>query len=155
MTVNIDKIVAVSGFSNLFTMVGNRNDGLVLEDLDTKKRNFYSSRSNQFTPLTGISMYVEDNDTVALADVFAGMLTNIETTPPVDPKSSDEVLRGYLEVALPNFDRDMVKVSDIRKLIKWFNYLNDRGLLKLIEKEVPSEEGEIEEVKSTEGHEVL
>jgi hypothetical protein len=53
----------------------------------------------------------------------------LNETPPVDPNSSTEKLKEYFAVILPNFDRERVHASDIKKAIRWFTFLNDRGLL--------------------------
>ena len=48
--------------------------------------------------------------------------------PPSEKSPSDE-LRDYFISVLPEHDRDRVKISDIRKIVKWFNFLTARNLL--------------------------
>ena len=55
------------------------------------------------------------------------------TNPPVDANASNDVLRNYLGTVLPNFDRERVNVSDIKKLIKWYFILEDLDVLKKAE----------------------
>lgn len=129
---NLEKLVAVSGRSGIYKMAANRPNGLIIEDLDTGKKFFAPSRRHQFTPLESISIYTETEEaTVELKTVFISMLTQLESNPPVATKASSADIKNYFEIILPEYDRDKVLVSDIKKLIKWFNYLNERELLAL------------------------
>lgn len=142
----LDKLVAISGRSGIYRMAANRPNGLVVEDLDTGKKTFVSGRIHQFTPLESISIYTSTADeTVELKTVFRRMLQMKEDFPPVDSKASAEEVRDYFEEVLPEYDRDRVFVSDIKKLLKWFEFLNERELLQLAdEQEVESETAEEE-----------
>ena len=71
---NLKDLIAVSGISGIFKIAGNRNNGLIIEDLDTGKRKFAPSRKHQFTPLESIAIYTED-DSTELAKVFQNMLS--------------------------------------------------------------------------------
>lgn len=147
---NLEKLVAVSGKPGIYKMAANRPNGLIIEDLDSGKKMFAPSRRHQFTPLESISIYTESDDsTVELKQVFINMLSMIETTPVADPKGSGLAVKEYFAEVLPDFDRDKVLVSDIKKLIKWFNYLNERNLLELPTEEAVAEEA-AEEATTTE-----
>jgi hypothetical protein len=129
---NLEKLVAVSGRPGIYKMAANRPNGLIIEDLDSGKKLFAPSRRHQFTPLESISIYTETEEaTVELKTVFINMLTQFESNPPIATKASSTDIKNYFEVILPEYDRDKVLVSDIKKLIKWFNYLNERELLAL------------------------
>jgi len=143
---NLEEYVAVSGMPGLFRLVANRNNGLVVADLDTGKSKFAPARKHQFTPLASIGIYTE-TDTTELSVIFTTMLKQFESNPPVPPKSSAEDIVEYFDMILPEFDRDRVNVSDIRKVIKWFNFLNERDLLSLEEKEENKEEEKEETVE--------
>ena len=126
---NLDKIVSVSGLSGLFKMAANRNNGLIIEDLDTGKRRFASIRKHQFTPLESIAIYTDDGDSIEIKQVFRNMLDQLEDNPPINAKAKPEELHDYFADILPNYDRDKVMTGDIKKLIKWFNFLHERALL--------------------------
>lgn len=129
---NLEKLVAVSGRSGIYKMAANRPNGLIIEDLDTKKRVFASSRQHQFTPLESISIYVDTEEgTVELKKVFTNMLSQINETPLVDSKADANEIRAYFGKVLPEFDRDKVLVSDMKKVVKWFDFLHTRNLLEL------------------------
>ena len=132
---SLEKLVAVSGKSGIFKMVVNRSNGLVLQDLDTKKRLFASSRLHQFTPLESISIYTEDEDTqeetASLAKVFINMIEIMDTYPPVSTKANGLDIKQYFAKVLPSYDRDKVLTSDIKKIIKWFNFLHSRNMISI------------------------
>lgn len=130
MTMDMEKLVAVSGVSSVMKLVTTKKNGLFLEDFDTKKIRFYTSRKYNFTPLESISIYVEsDDETIPLGEVFGKMKAQSDDNPPADAKASSDELKAYFEKVLPSYNREQVYVSDIKKIIKWFNYLEERNLL--------------------------
>ena len=141
---NLEKLVAISGRSGIFKMAANRQNGLIVQDWDNGKKFFAPSRKHQFTPLESISIYTNDQESTAeLKHVFNSMLEQLESNPPVAVKSNSNEIKHYFTQILPDFDQDKVLVSDIKKLIKWFNFLNERQLLKpLVEAAVLEEEEE-------------
>ena len=139
---NLENLVAVSGMAGIFKMAANRNNGLIIEDLSTGKKKFASARKHQFTPLESIAIFTDDGDSTELAKVFQYMLEKIGTHPPVSTNSKSEELHAYFAEILPNYDRDRVFNGDIKKVIKWFNFLNERNLVSLSSPEKNNEEEE-------------
>ena len=139
---NLENLIAVSGLPGLYRMAANRSNGLIIEDLKTGKRRFASSRKHQFTPLESIAIYTDDGDSTELKNVFRNMQQQVEDTPPVNPNASSDELHGYFADILPNYDRDRVFTGDIKKVIKWFNFLNETGALQETEDEKATEEEE-------------
>lgn len=128
---NLEKYVAVSGMAGVYKVVANRSNGLMVEDVDTGKVKFASIRQHQFSPLASISVFIDggEEDTTDLKTVFQSMLDKMSEHPPVDPGAAKKELMSYFEIILPNYDRDRVFPSHVSKLIKWFNFMNQRGLL--------------------------
>jgi hypothetical protein len=126
---NIENLVAVTGLPGLHKIVANRDNGLIVEDLETKKTRFCSSRKHQFSPMETIAIFTDDNDSEQIEKVFQSMLDQKAKNPVPAPKASAEDLKTYFEKILPNFDRDKVHVSHIKKVIKWYNQLDKTGLL--------------------------
>ncbi len=142
------EIIAVTGVAGLKKLVANRNDGLILSELDGSNKKFYSNRQHMFSPLENIAIYT-DEDTVPLLDVMLEMQNQKATHAPVDPNGSNDELRNYLAKILPNFDRERVNISDIKKLIKWFAILENLDVIKKPE----NQEGE--EAKSVSKKEII
>ena len=126
---NLENLVAVSGLPGIFKMAANRNNGLIIEDLDTGKKRFASVRKHQFTPLESIAIYTDDGDSTEITNVFRNMLDQYDDNPPIDAKSSQNELFEYFADVLPNYDKDRVHAGDVKKLIKWFKFLHERNLL--------------------------
>lgn len=139
----IKNIVAVSGLAGLYKLVATKNNGLIVGDLDTGKSRFCSIRNHQFTPMETVSIYTEE-DTIIIRDVFAKMLEILETYPVPAANASHKELQAYFEVIIPDYDRDKVYHSDMKKVIKWFNFLNERGYL-TAEEDTIQEDNQISE----------
>lgn len=146
--IEVKNMVAVGGLSGVYKLITARNNGLIIEDFDTKERRFVPTRQHQFSPFETISIFT-DTDAAALGDVFQNMKNQIEETPVPSEKSSSAELRNYFITVLPEHDRDRVHISDIKKVIKWFNFLNSRDLLKEKVEEESTEQG-TEGAESTE-----
>lgn len=118
------EIVSISGLPGLKRVMGQRQDGLIISELDGSGKKFIPSRKHLFSPLESISIYTYE-DSVPLLDIFIKM----KDTTPVDANSNPDILREYLGTVLPEFDRDRVHVTDIKKLIKWFHILKENDLI--------------------------
>ncbi|MBK9256175.1 MAG: DUF5606 domain-containing protein [Saprospiraceae bacterium] len=128
----IENIVAVSGLPGLFKLVSTKNNGLLVADMDTGKTRFCSVRQHQFTPMETVALYT-DSDTTPIKEVFQTMLDKISEHPLPLHTASHAELKKYFEIILPDYDRDKVFHSDMKKVIKWFNFLNERGILTAVE----------------------
>lgn len=139
---NLEKFVAVSGLPGIHRIIADRNNGLIVEDLDSGKRRFVPARSYQFTPLGTIGIYTDDGETTELSNVFRSMLEKLNELPTPGPDAGPDALQAYFAAVLPNYDRDKVRAGDMKKAIKWFVFLNDRQLLSL--EDTPAENQEEE-----------
>jgi hypothetical protein len=117
-------IIYISGKGGLFELAGNRSNGVIAKSIDDGSTQFYSSRIHQFTPLESIEMYtIEDN--VPLRKIMQSAKEKLTSNPPVNHNSDTETLKKYFKIVLPNYDEDRVKISDIKKFIKWFAICKD------------------------------
>ncbi len=139
-SMNLENLVVISGRSAIFKMLNNKNNGMIAENLDTHKRGFFSTRSHQFTPLQSIQVYTTDEKGGAeLEVVFENMLKGGDVP---DHKAPIEELRDYFSKILPEHDREQVHNSDIKKIVRWFNFLNERDMLTTDEEAATSDEEE-------------
>ena len=123
----LEDLISVSGLPGLHKMAGNRPNGLIVEDLDTGKRKFVPMRKHQFSPLETIAVFTTE-DSVALVEVLAKMHEVKVSIPPVSPKSDSETLRAYFDQIVPDHDHYRVYPKDIKKIIKWFQFLDERKI---------------------------
>ena len=140
---DLSKLVAISGKPGIYRMISNKENGLIVEDLDNGKKRFVSGRKHQFTPLESISIYTWD-DTVELKTVFQAMFEQLEDNPLPANKDKADTLRAYFTKILPNHDTERVYTNDISKLIKWFKFLESRNLISAesVEEETSQDEEE-------------
>ena len=125
---NIKDIIAVSGVPGLSKLIATRDNGLVLQHLDTGRSKFYSVRKHQFTPLETVAIYTM-MDTVELREVLTNMLAQKDENPVVAHNGDASEIYDYFEKILPDYDKERVFLSDMKKIIKWYNILDEKGLL--------------------------
>jgi len=141
----LENIISITGMPGLFKLIGNRSNGLIVEEIATGKRQFVSMRTHQFSALESIAIYTED-DSVPLNEVFERMFKLKEEHEIPDPSSANRV-KEYFEAILPEYDRDRVFPGDMKKVIKWYAILDKCGLVTL---EPEAETKNEEEVKASE-----
>lgn len=119
-------ILAISGQPGLFRYVAQSRNGFIVESLlDGKRMN--ASASSRISALTEISMFTEGED-IALAEVFTKMYeyTGGKTGP--STKEGNARLKEFFGIVIPDYDRERVHDSDIKKAISWFNMLVEAGI---------------------------
>jgi Domain of unknown function (DUF5606) len=122
--IKLEEVIAVSGQPNLFRLVASRSNGLILEDYITKKTNFFSARTYQFSPLESISMYTL-GDNIALKEVFE-RFSKAEMEVPATT-STDPELKIFFASVIKEYDPYRVHAKDIKKAVKWFHQLKNLG----------------------------
>jgi phage tail sheath protein FI len=125
---NYSEIVSVSKMSGLYQIHKKRNDGLIIKSLSDGKVIFAASRNHVFTPLENITIYTE-NEPVELKEIFISIKKNISKNPLPNVKTEGNVLKGFFEVVLPEYDKDKVYTSDITKIIKMYQVLDANNLI--------------------------
>ena len=121
-------ILSISGKPGLYKLVSQGRNMLIVESLTDKKR-FPAYGNEKIISLSDIAMYTDTED-VPLRNVFLAMKKKENgAAVAIDlKKATAEELRAYLAEVLPNFDRDRVYVTDIKKLISWYNLLVSCGM---------------------------
>jgi hypothetical protein len=132
-------IMAISGHSGLFKFISQGRHGIIVESLSDAKRTSISA-SSKVSSLTDIAIFTNDGE-VPFKDVLKKIKEAENGGPAINQKSEDKELKKYFEKILPDYDRERVYTSDIKKVITWYNQLQSLNLLEIIEKEeVPAEE---------------
>lgn len=124
----IKDIIAVSGVPGLSKLVTSRDNGLLLRDLDSGRTKFYATRKHQFTPLETVAIYT-NVDTIELKDVIKTMIEQQAENPIIAHNASSPEIISYFEKIIPDYDRDRVYLSDMKKVLKWYRKLEEKGLL--------------------------
>ena len=133
-------VISISGMAGLFKVVAQIKNGLIVESFTDKKRvPVYST--NKVSALEEVNIYSNADD-IPLKDVFQMIFDKEKGGVAIDHKSPNEELKQYFKAAFADFDEDRVYVSDIKKVINWYNLLHKEGLL-----EKKEEKGEDKETK--------
>lgn len=129
-------ILSISGRPGLFKLVSQGKNMLIVESLTTKKRMPAYAR-DKVVSLGDIAIYT-DGEEVPLSKVMTTIYEkNGKALDPNSYKTNDEIRDFFLDV-LPNFDQDRVYLTDIKKIISWYNLLLEAGITSF-------EEGKTEE----------
>jgi hypothetical protein len=145
---DIKEILSVSGKPGLYIKIGSTKNGIIVESIIDKKR-IPVYTSDKMSTLQDISMFTTEND-ISLKEVFKKIHAKENGGKSIDHKSDDKKLKEYFEQILPDYDKDRVYVSDIRKVFNWYNLLVANDLLDLTDKpEEPVEEEKKEEEETT------
>lgn len=123
----LEKIISISGKPGLFKLVSQLKNGFIIEDVTSKKK-ISIGNSSQVSLLDNIAMFTFDQE-VPLFDVFETLAKEVNYEQSISHKSSEAELREVMEKALPNYDTDRVYVSDIKKLVQWYNILHKAGYI--------------------------
>ena len=124
----LSEILAVTGLPGLYKAVTERKGGLIIENLADGKRRFAPQRKHQFAPLESMAMYTDDGEAEPLGKLFSRMNEQAEDKPAPAPNAKKDVLFEYITDILPNFDKEQVHGSDIKRLLKWYHYMKDNEL---------------------------
>ncbi len=141
-------IIAISGKPGLYKVIARSKTGLVVESLEDKKK-MPALATHKISALEDISMYTNEED-VKLSIVFDSIYKLTGGKETLDPKSSGDDLFDFFGEVLPDYDRERVYASDLKKLYTWFNMLLKAGVADgnlSAETEEAVEEGQEEEVK--------
>jgi len=138
-----DTILAIAGKPGLYKLVSRGKNNLIVEALDQTHRRQPAFASDRITSLNDIAMYTETDD-IALTKVLDNMKTleNGKKSSIDFKKASGDELREYFSKVLPEFDRDRVQNSHIKKLIQWYNILIEAGVTDFADAEEKEEKAE-------------
>lgn len=135
-------IAAVSGKGGLFRVINPTRTGAVLEGLEDGKKMVVGMQA-KVSVLSDISIYTTDTDgAVSLQQVMAIIHREFDGDTDLDKNSDPEELKSFLRHVLPSYDEDRVYISDIKKLVSWYNQLAKLAPEVLVEKEEKKSEGE-------------
>lgn len=134
----LKNVLSISGRPGLFRLVNRGKNMLIVESLTTGKRT-PAYAHDKVISLADVSIYTNEDDTP-----LAGVLEAVKVKNngnPVDVKAlgNDDKVREYFGEILPEFDRERVYTTDIKKLFSWYNLLLEAGITDFVEKEEEAE----------------
>tara|TARA_B100000795_G_scaffold114203_1_gene84697 strand:- start:285 stop:725 length:441 start_codon:yes stop_codon:yes gene_type:complete len=136
---NLEGIINVAGKPGLYKVISKGNKKVIVESfIDGKKSPLYSD--NQANMLEEIGIYTYD-DTKPLSEIFDNIAKKEKGEQALNHKSSTKQLTIYFREILADYDEERVYISDIKKVIQWYNSMQKKGLIilpKIEKKEVKS-----------------
>jgi hypothetical protein len=120
-------ILAISGEPGLFKFIAQGKNAIIIEHLETKKRSsvYGSAKVNS---LDDIAIFTEKED-MPLGKVFDLIYEKENGGTAPDSKSDTKILKTWFEGVLPEYSKDKVYFSDIKKVALWYNILQKLNLL--------------------------
>ncbi|GAB3292020.1 DUF5606 family protein [Hymenobacter tenuis] len=138
MPYDLKEIAAISGMPGLYRLLKPTRAGVIIEALDGKGSRSVASARNKVSLLQEISIYTQDYDqTVPLSEVFDRIYQKHGAELAVTHKSDDRDLTAFMGEIMPDYDRERVYMSDIKKLVQWYNTVSKR-----LEYQAPAQEEE-------------
>ena len=141
-------ILSIAGKPGLYKLVSRGKMNLIVEALDETHKRMPAFATDRVTSLADIAMYTDAED-VPLMTILAS-LRDKEEGKEVSfniKKASSKELRDYFAQVLPDFDRDRVHDSDIKKLLTWYNILVRNGITDFEESMSPTEGDNVDDRK--------
>ncbi len=136
-------ILSIGGYSGLYKFISQGRNGIIVESLETKQR-MNANTTAKISALEDIAIFTYEED-IPLKDVLKKIYDKENGKEAINHKSSANELKSYMSEVLPEYDEDRVYVSDIKKLVNWYNILQKFELL-----DFSKETKETEEAKETE-----
>lgn len=123
---NLRGLISVSGKPGLFKLVGKNKSGFILESLDEQKvKIIVSMATSKIASLEDITVFTSDAD-LKLVAIFERM-KDAKSIPDTKAMDSNSLHTFFGEVA-PHYDTERVYLSDIKKIINWFNIIKELPL---------------------------
>ena len=122
----LKQIANVAGYSGLYRILKPGRAGVIVESLDDKKTKTMMGPTARVSVLNDISIYVDDDSdeqSIALGNVLQTINEKYGDTLPIDAKGSNNQLGEFMVSVVPNYDRERVRPTDIKKLISWYGIL--------------------------------
>lgn len=135
---DLSKILSVSGKPDLYKHIAQSRNGIVIESISNGKR-INAFTTDKISSLQDIAIYTENED-IPLSDVFKKIFQKEDGKESISHKSGNDQIKAYFGEVLPEYDKERVYISDMKRVFKWYNTLQKQGLVDL--EEPPKEEKE-------------
>ncbi|MFI3295472.1 MAG: DUF5606 domain-containing protein [Rikenellaceae bacterium] len=123
----LTEILAIAGTAGLHKYVASgRAGGIIVESLNDNKRTMVSGAA-KVSALGDIAVFTESEE-VPLADILTNIYKIHQGEVSIGGKSSNSELASFIESVLPEYDRERVHMSDVKKIANWYNILVRSGM---------------------------
>jgi hypothetical protein len=140
MQTDLQKIVSIAGQPGLYKYLSQARHGMIVENMKDGKRTCVPA-SSKVSSLAEITVYTQNGDDLLLKEIFTKIKEKTNCEKAISHKSSPEELMAYFEEIIPDYDKERVFPHHVKKMIEWYNILQENMLLDF-EENKQEEDGE-------------
>lgn len=119
-----EELASVAGKGGLFKVLKPSKAGVILESLDAQKKKLVVGADARVSILSEISIYTNTVESATpLLEVMQTIHEEFDGDTGLDKNSDGDELKSFLKHILPEYDEHRVYVSDIKKLVTWYNLI--------------------------------
>ena len=145
---DLSGVLSIGGKPGLYMTVSQTKNGLIVESIGKEKKRMPVYASDKVSALEEISIFTTEED-IPLKEVFKKIFVKQEGKQAITHKSSKNDLKDFFLEALPEYDEEKVYISDIKKVIQWYNILQAEKLIDVEEKKEKKKDGTEKAAKKT------
>ena len=124
-----ERILTISGKPGLYRLLSSARNMIIVEMVDASKKRVPVHNTDKVVMLDDIAIYT-DTEEVPLREVFAKIYEKENGVISFDLKmATPEELVEYFEGIMPDYDRERVYLTHIKKMYSWYNILVANGVV--------------------------
>ena len=140
-----ETVLTISGKPGLYRLLSHGRNMFIVECVDASKKRVPVYNSDQVVMLDDIAIYT-DTEELPLRNVFAKIYEKENGVLPFDLKmTTPEEMVAYFETIIPDYDRERVYLTHIKKMFSWYNILVANGVVDFVAEEQEGEQAETAE----------
>ena len=128
---DLSTILAISGKPGLYKVLSQAKNGIIVESIEDGKK-FPVFINDRSSALEDISVFTEAED-LPLKEVFKKIYDKEDGAKAIDAKADKNEMLKYFESILPDYDKDRVYASDVKKILTWYNLLVEKKIMEFKE----------------------
>ena len=130
-----ERVLTISGKPGLYRLLSSARNMIIVEVVDATKKRIPVHNTDKVVMLDDIAIYT-DTEEVPLREVFAKIYEKENGVLPLDLKmATPEEMVEYFEGIMPDYDRERVYLTHIKKMYSWYNILVANGVVDFVEEQ--------------------
>ena len=135
MALKLNDVVTFSGIAGLHKVVKADTKNVIIESLEANPKRQLVKGNIMVSKLSDISVYTDKEEGESFVTILQSISEQYGKTLPVNKKSTNDELMAFLETVLPNYDKERVYASNVKKMVQWYEILMEHDVLLEVEKE--------------------
>jgi len=130
---DLSKILSIAGEHGLYEYVAQARNGIIAESLITRQRTLVNA-SAKINALADVSIYTKTEEK-PLKSVFEAISAKLSGKGAMSSKSEPDKIKAFFADVIPDYDQDRFYVSHMKKVLDWYNCLQEFASLEFTEEE--------------------